>query len=124
MLIFKQIFNRFNRWNWNPPIKIYSEAGVSFNLESPQLGEVLLTDENTLRRAKTKTGQYSTNEETLSALAFKYPIAATLLDYRELTKLRSTYVDALPQLINPAPTHPYHLPTNGGSYRAFKFTIS
>jgi len=83
---------------------VYSEAGERFNLNSPkQLGEVLfekmkLTD----KPKKTKTGQYATGEEILSDLELQHEIARKILDYRELQKLKSTYVDALPELINPA----------------------
>jgi len=78
-------------------------AGVKFNLASPkQLGEVLF---ELLKipyvGQKTKTGQYSTDEDTLSKLDTDSPIVSRLLDYRELTKLKSTYVDALPLLVNP-----------------------
>ena len=50
---------------------------------------------------KTKTGQYSTNEDVLSKIAHDHPIAHDILEYREISKLKSTYVDALPALINP-----------------------
>ena len=82
--------------------EVFSEAGVVFNLDSPmQLADVLF---NKLKipytGRKTKTGKYSTNEEVLSRLAFDHEIARKILDYRELTKLKSTYVDALPDLMN------------------------
>ncbi len=81
---------------------VYAQAGVRFNLASPkQLGEVLFDllkiDE---KAKKTKTGQYATGEEVLQKLAAKNPIVADILGFRELTKLKSTYVDALPQIIN------------------------
>ncbi|MDX2003066.1 MAG: DNA polymerase I [Chitinophagales bacterium] len=82
--------------------EIFTCAGTNFNIESPkQLGDVLFS----LMKIpyvgkKTKTGQYSTNEEVLSKLCNEHEIAQKLLDYRELVKLKSTYVDALPQLIN------------------------
>lgn len=60
---------------------------------------------------KTKSGQYSTDEETLQKLAGEHPIVEKLLDYREFTKLKSTYVDALPNLINPK-THRLHTTFN------------
>jgi DNA polymerase-1 len=80
---------------------IYEIAGVQFNLDSPkQLGEVLFDKlKIPYTEKKTATGQYSTNEETLSKI--DHEIVKHLLDYRELTKLKSTYVDALPLLINP-----------------------
>jgi len=82
---------------------IFQQAGTEFNLDSPkQLGNVLFgTMEIPYKGAKTKTGQYSTNEATLKKLAPDQPIINDILNYRELTKLRSTYVDALPELLNP-----------------------
>ena len=83
--------------------QIFAEAGQSFNIGSPkQMGEVLF-DKMQLgggKIKKTKTGQYATGEEILSQLAADNPIAALILEYRQLTKLRSTYVEALPQLVN------------------------
>ena len=82
---------------------IFEMAGVSFNLDSPkQLGDVLFKHLKIPVQDKTaKGGQASTNEETLSKLENEYPIASQILDYRELTKLKSTYIDAIPNLINP-----------------------
>nr|MBS0037771.1 DNA polymerase I [Saprospiraceae bacterium] len=81
---------------------IQREAGVEFNISSPkQVGEVLFGKLNIpYKWRKTKSGQYSTNEEKLSELSKDYGIARKILDYRGLTKLKSTYVDALPNLIN------------------------
>jgi len=83
--------------------KVYQKAGETFNLASPrQLGEVLFEKLKLDPKAKkTKTGQYATGEEVLLKLASKHPIVHDILEYREITKLKSTYVDALPQLINP-----------------------
>ncbi|GAA4002630.1 DNA polymerase I [Hymenobacter fastidiosus] len=82
--------------------QIYAAAGQEFNIGSPkQLGEVLF-DKLGLgggKIRKTKTGQYATGEEILSVLAPDNPIAGLILEYRQLTKLRSTYVEALPQLV-------------------------
>ncbi|MGI4869932.1 MAG: DNA polymerase I [Janthinobacterium lividum] len=82
--------------------QIYTEAGQEFNIGSPkQLGEVLF-DKMQIgggKIKKTKTGQYATGEEILSQLAADNPIAGLILEYRQLTKLRSTYVEALPQLV-------------------------
>lgn len=82
---------------------VYAAAGVRFNLSSPrQLGEVLFEKLRLDDKAKkTKTGQYATGEEVLIKLADQHQICSDILSYRELTKLRSTYVDALPMLINP-----------------------
>jgi DNA polymerase-1 len=84
--------------------QIFTEAGGPFNIGSPkQLGEVLF-DKMQLgggKIKKTKTGQYATGEEILSQLAADNPIAGLILEYRQLTKLRSTYVEALPQLVSP-----------------------
>ena len=82
--------------------KVYEAAGVRFNLGSPkQLGEVLFEKLQLDPKArKTKTGQYATGEDVLRKLAVLHPVADDILAYREYTKLRSTYVDALPILIN------------------------
>ncbi len=82
---------------------IYSAAGMQFNIASPkQLGDVLFDvlklDENAKR---TKTKQYATGEEVLSKLAHKHPVVDMILDYRELVKLKNTYVDTLPEMVNP-----------------------
>lgn len=81
---------------------IYAAAGMQFNINSPkQMGdilfEVLKIDE---KAKKTKTGQYATSEDVLQKLVEKHPIIQQILDYRGLTKLKSTYVDALPELVN------------------------
>lgn len=82
--------------------KIYSMAGAEFNLDSPkQMGEILFDRMKIpYQGAKTKTGQYQTNEDTLTKLAEVHPIIDAIVNYRELAKLKSTYVDAIPQLIN------------------------
>ena len=82
--------------------RVYAIAGVRFNLASPkQLGEVLFDLLKIDPKAKkTKTGQYATGEDVLQKLANNNPIVADILGFRELTKLKSTYVDALPQIIN------------------------
>jgi len=82
--------------------EIFALSGQEFNLDSPkQLGEVLFDKMGLPNAEKTKTGQYSTNEEVLSRLEKEHPIIGKILDYREIAKLRSTYVDALPALIHP-----------------------
>jgi DNA polymerase-1 len=83
--------------------KVYELAGVRFNLGSPkQLGEVLFEKLKLDPKAKkTKTGQYATGEEVLRKMASDHPIADQILAFREYTKLKSTYVDALPLLTNP-----------------------
>ncbi len=80
---------------------IQALAGQPFNLNSPkQLGEVLFDRLRLLDKPKkTKTGQYQTNEDILLELETKHPIVAKILEYREATKLKSTYVDALPQSV-------------------------
>ncbi|MCC6138275.1 MAG: DNA polymerase I [Bdellovibrionaceae bacterium] len=81
--------------------KIHEAAGEEFNVASPkQLGNILFEKLNLPKGKKTKTG-YSTNSDVLEKLAPEFPIAALITDYRELAKLKSTYVDALPLLINP-----------------------
>ena len=81
---------------------VYKAAGREFNLNSPkQLGEVLFDELNLVEKPKkTKTGQYATNEQVLSSLAPKHQIVADLLEYRQLTKLKSTYIDALPNSVD------------------------
>jgi DNA polymerase-1 len=93
--------------------EILSTCGVQFNIDSPkQLGDVLFEKMGIKYPGKkTKSGQYSTDEETLQKLAGEHPIVEKLLDYREFTKLKSTYVDALPNLINPK-THRLHTTFN------------
>lgn len=81
---------------------VYEQAGVRFNLASPkQLGEVLFEKLKLDPKAKkTKTGQYATGEDVLLKLAAQNKIVDDILAFRELTKLKSTYVDALPLMIN------------------------
>lgn len=83
--------------------KVFAQAGVKFNLGSPkQLGEVLFDHMKLDPSAKkTKTGQYATGEDILQKLRSKHSIVDDILTFRELSKLKSTYVDALPQLIHP-----------------------
>ena len=81
--------------------EIFEISGEEFNLNSPkQLGEVLFDNLGLPAGKKTKTGQYSTSESVLTKLASEYEIPSMVLDYRSLSKLRSTYVDALPKLVN------------------------
>lgn len=83
--------------------RIFEAAGEEFNLNSPkQLGPILFEKLGLKPKGKvkkTKTGQYSTNEQVLADLAMRYEIADNLLTYRGLGKLKSTYVDALPKLV-------------------------
>jgi DNA polymerase I len=83
--------------------RVYEQAGVRFNLASPkQLGEVLFDILKLDAKAKkTKTGQYATGEDVLQKMAAKHKIVDDILNFRELTKLKSTYVDSFPELINP-----------------------
>jgi DNA polymerase-1 len=83
---------------------IQQHAGRSFNIASPkQLGEILFDHLGLIDKAKkTKTGQYKTDEQTLSTLEGKHPIIGDILAWREATKLKSTYLDALPQHIVPS----------------------
>ncbi len=82
---------------------VYRHAGINFNIGSPkQLGEVLFeVMKIDAGQKKTKTGQYATGEDILQKLRHKHQVVEDILAYRELTKLKSTYVDALPALINP-----------------------
>lgn len=83
--------------------EIYECAGCEFNIASPkQLGEILFEKMKLVEKPKkTRTGQYATGEEILGKLAFDHLIAKKILEYREVQKLKSTYVDALPSLISP-----------------------
>ncbi|MBD8387613.1 DNA polymerase I [Dysgonomonas sp. BGC7] len=82
---------------------IYKEAGTELNINSAkQVGEVLFDKLKIVDKPKkTKTGQYVTSEETLESLKEAHPIVGKILEYRGLKKLLSTYIDALPQLVNP-----------------------
>jgi len=81
--------------------EIFEKTGEEFNLNSPQqLGHVLFEKMGLPAGKKTKTGQYSTSESVLTNLAPKYEVPGLVLDYRSLSKLLSTYVDALPKLVN------------------------
>lgn len=83
--------------------KVYEAAETKFNIASPkQLGEVLFDQLKIDPKAKkTKTGQYATNEDVLSKLSDKHPAVELVLEYRGLVKLKNTYVDTLPQMVNP-----------------------
>ncbi len=83
--------------------KAYREAGQPFNLNSPkQIGEIFFERLQLPVLKKTPSGAPSTDEEVLERLAADYPLPKTLLDYRALTKLKSTYTDKLPRMVNPA----------------------
>lgn len=81
--------------------EVYQSAGEPFNLSSPQqLGKILFEKLKLDPKAKkTKTGQWATGEEILSRMADEHPIVSQILEFREMQKLKSTYIDALPQLI-------------------------
>ena len=81
---------------------VYEQAGETFNLSSPkQLGDILFEKLKLISKPKkTKTGQYATSEEILSELAPKHKIVANVLEYRQLQKLQSTYIDTLPKEVN------------------------
>ncbi len=82
--------------------KIFERAGMEFNLNSPrQLGEVLFEKLGLAGGKKTSTGQRSTRESELAKLADKHPIIPEILQYREIQKLLSTYIDAFPKLLSP-----------------------
>ncbi len=87
----------------NAEESVYRQAGVTFKLSSPkQLGEVLFDKMKLDEKAKkTKSGQYATSEDILQKLRAKHQIVDDILVFRELSKLKSTYVDALPDMINP-----------------------
>ncbi len=96
---------------------VFRQAGVDFNPDSPsQVGEVLFRRlKIPYEGPKTKTGKFSTREEVLTKLKDKHPIIGDILRYRELAKLKSTYVDALPALVNP---------TTGRLHTTFSQTIA
>jgi DNA polymerase-1 len=83
--------------------EIYQHAGHPFTISSPrQVGEVLYGELKLVEKVKkTKSGQYSTDEATLDAMRSKHPIVGSILEYRGLRKLISTYVEALPQMLSP-----------------------
>ncbi len=87
--------------------EIYEHAGFKFNISSPkQVGDVLFDVLKISDKAKkTKTGQYATGEDVLLKLENLHPIVAKILDYRELNKLKNTYVDTLPELVNKQTGH-------------------
>lgn len=87
--------------------EIYKEAGEEFNISSPkQVGDILFGKMQIMDKPKkTKTGQYVTSEEVLQSLENKSPIVRNILNYRGMKKLLSTYIDALPKLINPRTGH-------------------
>ena len=87
--------------------EIYKEAGETFNIGSPkQVGDILFGKLQIMDKPKkTKTGQYVTSEEVLQSLEAKHPIVRNILNYRGMKKLLSTYIDALPKLINPRTGH-------------------
>lgn len=87
--------------------RIYQQAGHSFNIASPkQVGDVLFEEMKLVEKPrKTKKGQFVTSEEVLQQLRGKAPIVADILDYRGLRKLLSTYIEALPKLVNPRTGH-------------------
>ena len=92
---------------------IYKHAGHEFSINSPkQLGVVLFEElQISDKPKKTKTGQYATGEDVLTKLEEAHPIVREILEYRQMTKLKSTYVDALPTLVNPE-THHIHTSYN------------
>lgn len=93
--------------------RIYEEAGMKFLISSPkQVGEVLFDHLKVTDKAKkTKTGQYATGEDVLQKLRDKHPVVDLLLQYREVVKLKNTYVDPLPELVN-SKTHHLHTSYN------------
>ncbi len=81
-------------------VSLFKIAGIEFNINSPkQLSEILFERLNLPVIKKTKTG-FSTDEEVLNRLASKHPLPALILEYRQLAKLKSTYIDALPQMVD------------------------
>ena len=105
VLVDKEMLGKFSKTLRDDLIalekEIYGKAGTEFNINSPkQLGEILFDKMDLPAGKKTKTGQYSTAEAVLTKLAAKYQMPDLILEYRALSKLKSTYVDALPKLID------------------------
>ena len=98
----KKISDQLEEMSSSVQAKIFEIAGSEFNINSPkQLGEILFDQLQLIDKPKkTKSGQYATGEEVLSKLASDHEIAKLILQFREYQKLKSTYVDALPTLIN------------------------
>ncbi len=97
----KELSERITKEAENLTNKIYDEAGTEFNIDSTkQLGQILFDRLQIPPVKKTKTG-YSTDVQVLTQLAEQYDIAHYILEYRQIQKLKSTYIDALPKLINP-----------------------
>ena len=88
-------------------VDIFKEAGEEFNISSPkQVGDILFGKMQIMDKPKkTKTGQYVTSEEVLQSIESKHPIVRNILNYRGMKKLLSTYVEALPKLINSRTGH-------------------
>ncbi len=99
--ILGQISKELERMIENMETEVHGQAGEEFNINSPkQLAEILFNKMGLVPTKKTKTG-YSTDVFVLEELSAQHPIAENILNYRKLTKLKGTYVDALPTLINP-----------------------
>ena len=82
--------------------QIFEKVGEEFNINSPaQLGVILFEKLGLPAGKKTKTGKWSTNEAELTRLAVKHEVPKLILDFRQLSKLKSTYIDALPSMVNP-----------------------
>ena len=82
--------------------KAYTEAGQPFNLNSPkQIGDIFFGRLKLPVMRKTPSGAPSTDEDVLEKLALDYPLPKTLLEYRSVSKLKSTYTDKLPRMVNP-----------------------
>ncbi len=105
--VLKDISVLFNERLKNYEKQVHDISGRDFNISSPrQVGEILFDVLKLDSKAKkTKTGQYETSEATLEALRYKSPIIEPILCYRAMKKLLSTYVDALPTLVNPQTQH-------------------
>ena len=110
----KQSSAHFTAQMENIEKEIYELAGETFNIASPkQVGEVLFDKLRIVEKAKkTKTGQYVTSEEVLESLRHKHPVVEKILEHRGLKKLLGTYIDALPQLINPRTGRVYFFQPN------------
>jgi len=88
-------------------VEIYKHTGIEFNIDSPkQLGDILFDHLKISDKAKkTKTGQYATSEDILAKMVNDHEIIPAILDYRSIRKLKSTYVDSLPDMVNTATKH-------------------
>lgn len=102
--------------------EVYAAAGTTFNIRSAQqLGDVLFKTLNLPSPRKTKGGQASTSQQTLEKLAGRHAVVDSILQFRKLEKMRSTYLDPAAAPGGRAGAYPYHLQSEGHGHRAAVF---